>query len=120
MSDLQLNETTKDLDIIGGDLVLTKDQAAIRQHLEQRLQSFRGEWFLDLDSGVPYFQDILLKSPNPMTMDGAFKKCILETPGVLELTSFFLEFVSAQRQLKLTFSVDTINGSVDFSGFQVG
>jgi hypothetical protein len=55
-----------------------------------------------------------------MTMDGAFKKCILETPGVLELTQFALDFTSAERKLSLTFAVETINGSVDFSGLQLG
>jgi hypothetical protein len=118
MSDLWLDDEG-DLVIENGDLVLTTGQEAIKQHILQRLKSYRGEWFLNIEDGVPYFQDILKKNPNPRAVDGALKVAIVETPGVTELTSFDLKYDTLTRGLKLSFSCNTISGSVDFSGIEV-
>ena len=48
-----------DLAIIDFDLQLTTDQQAIAQRVKQSLLLFKGEWFLDRDLGVPYYEDIL-------------------------------------------------------------
>lgn len=55
MSDLKLG-VDGDLEIKNGDLLLTTSDDAVRQHLQQRLRTFLGEWFLDLDVGIPFFQ----------------------------------------------------------------
>ena len=84
MSDIKLDESTGDLELDTGDLQLTTGADAVRQHLQQRLRTFRGEWFLDLSTGVPYYQDILKKNPNPLVVDGVLKDAVLSTPGVIE------------------------------------
>lgn len=118
MSDLLLDDEG-DLVLENGDLVLSTGQEAIKQNILQRLRAYKGEWFLNIEDGVPYFQDILKKNPNPRAVDGAFKVAILGTPGVTELTSFDLKYDTVTRGLKLSFSVNTIEGSVDFSEIEV-
>jgi hypothetical protein len=113
MIDFKNDPTTWDLATYNGDLVLVDNADAIQQHLIQRLKLFRGEWFLDLDAGVPYFQDILVKNPNPVLVDGVLKDAILETPGVLELSSFSMTYDSTARTLVVAFQVETINGPVN-------
>ena len=115
MSDLKLSQTTNDLELLNGDLQLTSSDDAIRQHIVQRLKTFLGEWFLDLSVGVPYFQEILKKNPNAQVVDGIFKQTILDTPGVVELLEFELDFEAASRKLKVNCSIRTQDGVIDFS-----
>lgn len=105
MSDLKLDPQTGDLILTSGDLVMTSGADAIRQHLSQRLKSFAGEWFLDLDSGLPYYRDILVKNPNAPAVSGLLQEEIVKTPGVLELLSFNLDLNKATRGLTIKFEV---------------
>lgn len=105
MSDLKLDSDTGDLLLVNGDLILTSGADAIRQHISQRLKSFAGEWFLDLDSGLPYYRDILVKNPNAPAVAGLLQEEIIKTPGVLELQDFNLNLDRATRSLKVSFNV---------------
>lgn len=113
MSDLKL-AADGDLEIKNGDLLLTSGDEAVRQHLQQRLRTFLGEWFLDLDVGVPYFQDILVKNPNVNQVDGILKQTILTTPGVVELVSFSMSFDSTARTLAVEFEYTSYSGEINF------
>lgn len=116
MSDLTIDQDTGDLFLDETDLTLTSGQEAIRQHLSQRLRTFVGEWFLDLTEGIPYFQHILKKRPDPVIVDSVFKKEIIDTPGIKKLLDFDLDLDASTRVLTLTFRAETIEGSViDFS-----
>ncbi|MCK5610311.1 hypothetical protein KAR91_51035 [Candidatus Pacearchaeota archaeon] len=96
------------------DLELTSGINAKIQHLRQRLRTFLGEWFLDLRIGVAYFQQIMIKNPNPAVVDSILKKEIINTPGILQLTFFDLN-VSRDRLLTLSFRALTQEGEVNFS-----
>ena len=103
-----------DLIIANGSPIWIDGKDAITQHLRSRLRAFAGEWFLDESVGVPWYRDVLVKNPQFSVVAAAIKKAILETPGVVALQSFKLDFV-ATRTLTLDFSVDTIDGVVDYS-----
>jgi len=120
MTDITLKEDFSGLLIVNGDLVLTKDADAIKQHLTQRLKMFSGEWFLDLTEGVPYFQNILIKNPNPDVVDGLLKEEILSTPGVDELLSFNLDYDASLRKLTVDFSVRVLDTIIDFENLSLG
>ena len=61
--DLDQNSPTyRDVQIVNGDLQLVGAGPAILQHILQRLGIFLGEWFLDNTIGVPYFQQVLVKT----------------------------------------------------------
>jgi hypothetical protein len=96
------------------DLELTSGLDAKVQHLNQRLRTFLAEWFLDLRVGVAYFQQILLKNPNPAVVDSVLKKEIVNTPGVLQLTFFDLD-IASNRELTLSFRALTSEGEINFS-----
>ncbi len=74
-----------------------------------------GEWFLNLDAGLPYFQDILIKDPNLNAIDGVIKNTIIDTPGVIELLGFDMDYDSSSQALVLTFSVQVSDGVLDFT-----
>lgn len=115
MSDLALNGGDLDLTEDNTDLFLTSGQVAIVQHLKQRLQTFLGEWFLDNRIGVPYFEHILKKDYDPVIIDTVLKSEIVNTPGVLELTSFDLDINANTRLLTLTFEAKSTDGVINFS-----
>lgn len=96
------------------DLELTSGIDAKIQHLRQRLRTFLGEWFLDLRVGVAYFQQILIKNPNPAVVDSILKKEIINTPGILQLTFFDLN-IGTDRTLTLSFRAITQEGEVNFT-----
>ena len=112
MKDLLLNVTNHDVEVDAYDLSLVEDQGHIAQSLRIRLLLFLGEWFLDTDEGVPFFQDVFKKNPNLGAIEAALKQRILGTPGVTELISFSLEFNESGRQLTVDFEANTTFGVV--------
>lgn len=115
MSDLKLDESTGDLVLENGDIPLTEGIDAVRQVLQQNLSAFLGEWFLDQDLGVPYYQDILKKNPDPVLLDGIFKKVILKTPGIIQLNTFDITYDTKLRKFNLDFEAQSKNGVIDFN-----
>lgn len=103
MSDFKLDEFG-DLDLSKSDLQLIDGSDAVAQHLLIRLRVFKGEWFLDQRVGVPYYQDILKKSPNLVAVRGIFTRAIVTSPGVNSLERLDLEFNKGARTLGLSFS----------------
>jgi len=113
--DLQLDTQSHDLIVANYDLQLNTGLSLVQQRLKQSLIFFLGEWYLDVTDGVPYYQDILIKSPVRITVESILKTTIIETPGVLELTSFELEYTPASRELHLDFRVKTEFGDLELS-----
>lgn len=113
--DLLLNDTTFDLEIVDGGLALTESVEAVRQYLRSKLKTVRGEWFLDLTAGVPYYEEVFKKGPDPVVIDAVFKEAILTTPGVLELLEFDMDLDGLTRKLTLQFKIRTLEGVIIFS-----
>lgn len=114
MSDILLDEDIYDIDLTTSDFQLTLSADAIKQHLKQRLNTFANEFFLDSRVGIPYFEHILVKNPDPIIIDSLLKKEIINTPGVLELPEFSLDLTDT-RQLDISFKVLTTSGEINFS-----
>ena len=110
--DLLLDENTWDLDMSDTDLRLVTGRDAIRQHLIQRLKTFLAEWFLDQRIGVPYFQQVMVKSPDPVVLDSVFKAEIINTPGIVELLAFDFSIDARTRELLLSFTAVDDTGAV--------
>lgn len=113
--DILFDELTTDIDISANDFQFTENREAIEQHLRQRLRTFAAEYFLDSRVGIPYFQHVLRKNPDPIIIDSVFKKEIINTPGIIELLEFELDLDASTRELTLTFKASTSDGVIDFS-----
>jgi hypothetical protein len=72
-----------------------------------------GEWFFDTEAGVPYLPEITQKPVDLAYAEAAFKKTILETDGVQQITSFAMDFNSATRKLTVTVSIATMYGTTE-------
>ncbi len=114
MSDLEINSDS-DLNIIEGDLVLCDFTTEIPQLLKRRLRFFLKEWFLDESLGVPYFEEVLVKNPSPVAVDGILKRAIIETPGVIDLIRFDLDYDQALRKFVVSFEARSVTGLLVFN-----
>ena len=114
IADLALNSDW-DIYVTNRDLTTTSGASAVEQHLGQRLKEFQGEWFLELRDGVPYHQEFFKKDINPTVIDYVLKMVIIETPGILELLEFELDFDQANRELNLTFRAKSYDGIINYS-----
>jgi hypothetical protein len=114
MSDIALDPLTGDLLIVNGDLVLTTGSDATRQRVQQALSAYNGEWFLDLSYGIPYYQNILVKNPNPVVVEGLLRAAVQAVPGVLEILQFDLDYNAGARTLTLTIGIRTDDEPINF------
>ncbi|XDQ90287.1 hypothetical protein MRX62_13515 (plasmid) [Xylella fastidiosa subsp. pauca] len=60
---------------------------SVAQRVKTRLRSFRGNWFLDLDHGLPWL-DLMERPADLVHLEREVKRCILTTEGVRRLTAF--------------------------------
>lgn len=88
-----------------GDLEVTTDARftegleSVTQGIRVRIQKFKGEWFLDLLRGLPWYQDILGQKFSEIKTLSAFRTEILLTPGTLEITRLTAAFDRSTRVL---------------------
>lgn len=108
---LRIDPSTGDLVHDGKHLQLVGGVEAIAQSLRTRLAFFQGEWFLDENFGVPYFQTVLGKSVPLIAVREVFRTIIAETVGVLSIKTLELRQTAA-RQFVLAFTVDTDVGEL--------
>lgn len=83
------------------------ESEAISQNVVTRLRSFQGDWFLDLDHGLPWFQN-LDKPASQERLKQSIKKVVIETTGVIELTSINLTVDAETRKATVYLTYDDI------------
>jgi len=114
-----------DIDVVDGQLVLVGEQYAtqlreIEEHLEQRLRTVQGEWFLERTIGLPYFDEIFTKPSNIQLIEALFIQEILDTPGVIRLLEFNMDLNKQTRTLFFPqLKIQATSGVIDFAGFEV-
>lgn len=93
---LRKQETTQSrVDVVGQRLLIL-------------LKTFKGEWFLDTEYGIGYFQSILGHKIKKSAVDLIFQREILLENGVKELT--FFESTFENRKYSLSFRVKVTTG----------
>lgn len=113
--DLRL-DSSGDLLVEANDLQLATGQDALAQDLASRLRLSRGDWFLDLDDGLPYFEDVFQKNPNLNAFRAEARAAIEATPGILELIELNLRADRATRELVVDFRARADLGELAASG----
>lgn len=110
MIDFELDPITNDLVFQNFDFSLVDDTKQIMQNLAIRLRFILGEWYLDITQGVPYFEVFFRKAPNQIQIESILKEEIVNTRGILELTSFESDFDQRRRIYSVKFSARSISG----------
>ena len=84
----------------------------VAQQIKMTLLTFLGEWFLDINWGVPYLEDVLIKNPRMSSVESILRSRIKAVPDVDKIVSFSMEFNRRYRTLKVSFEADTLLGPV--------
>ncbi len=109
--DLSL-DSTGDLEMVDADVVLIDEEDLVRQRIEMTLRMFRGEWFLNIEAGVPYYESVLGVRRDLAEVDAVLKAAILGVSGVNRILGYSSELNHATRVLDVRCTVDTIYGPV--------
>lgn len=118
--DIKLSLLTGDAEFVNGGTPVTQDAGeSVSQKLYIMLRTFAGEWFLNVDHGIPYFQSIFGQKVSVQAVDLIFQQKILEEEGVQELTSFSSNLNASSRTYSLSFSVRAHDLVVDIQNLEV-
>lgn len=101
-----------DLVIENGDFVFARGLDAVAQECRIAIQMFAGEWFLDLDAGIPYWQEILGFKPEAAIRAAqvAFTAELLAVQDVISVPLLDVKYVGATRTLNVRWQVKTVLG----------
>jgi hypothetical protein len=119
MIDFALDPVTNDLIFEDYDFQLFDDTKQIMQNLSIRLRFFLGEWYLDITQGIPYYEIFFKKAPNQIQMESILKEEIVNTRGIVEITSFESDFSARNRVYSVKFSARSISGEDLLKEFEI-
>ncbi len=110
---MALQETNFMVDRVTGDLAATSDGTQIgrtlrtidtlEQRIRTRMQTFMGEWYLNEEMGVPYFQEVLVKNPDVARVRALLLAALLSVEGVKQVTKFDVAFIPGDRRFTVDF-----------------
>jgi hypothetical protein len=101
------------LPIVGGDLVIISDADEVDQALRITLKMFFGEWFLNNQEGIRYFEEIFIKNYNLNRIEQLLRQAILGVEHVLSIKEYSQERVTERvndvlkERLEVEFTVIT-------------
>ena len=104
MKDFLLDEN-HDIVLENFDLALTDQKTITTQKIKQTLLLFQGEWFLNEEAGMPYFDEILGKQNSISRIKTLYTRAIEEIEEVEKILSLNIELASKERGLKIDVEV---------------
>ncbi len=96
----------------GGKTVLLSGAEYVRQKLASRFRWWKGEWFLNLNEGVPYRREVFVVDPDLDVIRALFRSIVRSVVEVASVTRFDLVFDPTTRELSFDFEVTLITGDV--------
>lgn len=95
--------------------------AAVVTGVRTRILLIAGEWFLNIDAGVPWYERdgvdpatvILGSKYDEARIRPSVLRAILSTPGVVEVTALRIEFETATRNVVVTWQARTRFGDTE-------
>ncbi len=116
---LNIDPVTKDLVISAGTFEEVSGLTFVGQRIRDRIFTFRNEWFLGLDFGVPYLEQILGQpKPNLVVIGAIFKREMRKSlAGEAVLTSLDVKFDSGTRVLTVSSLITDPAGVEDRQDF---
>ncbi len=111
------------LDVVSGDAAylnaaLTKEnltqtkQVDLAQRLVLRLSTFKGEWFLDLEFGVAWFDELLGRRVSKSYFDAVIQNEIRKEPDVVEIKDYTSVFNPLTRSMSISARVKASDNSL--------
>lgn len=111
----RLLDADKDYSFGKGIQNMISGREAVAQAIYTRLFLLQGEWWEDLEDGLPLMQRILGFRNTQQAADLLIRKRILETKDVSELYNFSSEFNPETRAYTFSCTVATVYGQAALS-----
>lgn len=92
---------------------------AIAQCVQTRLWSFMGDWFLDLEHGLPWLEQ-MERAVNLAELEMRIKRAVLEIEGVKQITSYRTEFEANSRRFTVFIGYLDIYGTAHQANYDKG
>lgn len=103
--DLKL-DSDNDLAMVSGDLTLTTTKTEIAgQTVGITLNTFRGEWFLNTNFGIPYLQEIIGVAKKKEIVDRIFLSAIANNIYVDDINSYTSSYDRNERFYSMTATI---------------
>lgn len=99
-----------DLYLNKGEIAIVSDSDEIAQTLDTRLKTITGEFFLDTNYGIPYW-DTIQNANNISVLNVAMKNTILGTTGVVSILDFTSNLDTQSRTYTISYTVTTKQNS---------
>ncbi len=110
MTDILLTSDAE-LDLTGGKASLVTGPDAVGQKLKIKLSAFQGDWFLNLEFGIPYFASVFQKNVNESDLLQIYQFASEQVVGVVSINKLTLTLPdSATRRLDVDVTVTTSTG----------
>ncbi len=91
-----------------GDVTITD---SVVQSIIIHLKWFLGEWRMNPDYGMPYYEDVFVKNPNTTLIKSKVRKELLSIEEVSSVEGVEVSVNNATRRASITFSVTLKDGS---------
>ena len=118
MSDLFIDSSTNDLLIEDGQLSLADSREELaRQRLLITLRTFKGEWFKNINFGVPYIINEnnkieLLGKSSKRLLDIELQQQILGVEDIVSIEGYTSVLDTTNRDITVEFSAITESGAI--------
>ena len=98
--------------VITTDLDFSRGVQAVLQSCRIACQMFAEEWFLDMDAGIRYWQDILGAKPASgiAAAKSEFRRALNSVDGVLKILQLDVTYDGTTRGMTVKFQVSTALG----------
>lgn len=87
MSDIRI-DADANIPITDNDLEIVTGQEAIGQDIRRSIRVVKGEYFRDVNMGIDYNNEILIKGATAELISTRFRAEIFAVPGVLDIRGF--------------------------------
>ena len=126
--DFPLDPVTGDLVITNGRLIATTGLTAVIQGARRRIQMIAGEWNLDLDYGVRWFERAGVPAASAIfgqkfdqaKCDLELRRAILATPGVTSVIKMDISYSSTTRALSVAWQARCVFGDTPVDTIAIG
>jgi hypothetical protein len=116
MADIYLNMVTWKTEVLGGKIREintdgTDGIGEMKQRIGIALKTHRGEWLFNVDLGLPYLDEIMVKDPNLDQITSAVRAYLVnDVEGVVGVRSLAVSLDRATRIMTWDLDVETTEG----------
>ena len=102
------------------DILMIDGPERVAQDLKIALLTFAGDYFLDANEGIDYFNQVLVKNPDKILLESIFRACASRVRDVSQVLELHLLIDHANRKLGIALSVATPWGPIELEVFLNG